>query len=536
MFHVSLSSRRTCFFYSLIYLKNGRGKLVLGRTQIRYSWYFSLPYLYTHDHLIDPSFKWIINRKVSNEALKNNIAIVRNFAKVRYDKTITFPLAFKDHQIRIHKEIPFSPIYFVTTEQKKTSFEYEKNIINSVRFSIRLYPIGFGVISAYIDFNKIIKPNVNEHFVSKLKCGSKKTSMTKYVQYLKVQLLRSLFQEKELASIKSICKGPKIRINIIDKQFSEQEFAEYSNNVLGTKNSTTKIFLKYNKKTDDQIAFAKKGLVVFTDTILSKGRRQYFRNNLDFIMDLFYGAKVLIPLVPSLLTKVDSLNQHNRINDLISTVFFSLNPEILESNNELISLLPTAGLRVWLKSLNKIHNYSNEYISHTQEIMTRINEVRVDLWYELITTLLKESTPIVNKILMDYLKEQKISIRELITPKVKLDKESKLVIDFLLKKIVTDYVDRFGFSANTQLSKNKLGFCTLNIIEKALGITGRKHLEFKNRLETLSRVGLLETEAYTGPGARKDSVYYRASPKHPYIDSFLRVKLAQESISELKLK
>jgi len=508
-----------------------------SHTQIRYSWFIPLPQLYTHDHLLEQSLTWITKQKVSSENIKSKEGIIKNFAKIKYDKTITFPLVYMDHRYRIHKELPYSPVYFVSTKQKKTSFEYEEyHLIKSLRFSIRVFPIGFGVISAYIDFNGIINPDMYNHYVNKIMCGSKKTSLNKYVHFLKRQLLKALFKEKELTNIKTTCIGPKLRINIIDKHISEQKFNEYSSNVLGTKNSTMKVFFKCNKKTDDQLAIHKKGIVVFTDTILTKNRRKYFRKSLDFIMDIFFGANILLPLIPSLITKTDSINNYNRFKDLISTVFLSINPEILESSNETTSLLPTAGMRVWFKSLNKIHNYSNEYITHIQEIIARMNEIRVDIWYELITSLLKENIPLVSRILLNNLKEQNFSLRELISPKIQLGDEEKVILDFLLKKIVDDYVSRFGFSTNTQLLNYKLGFCTINVIEKALGITGRDHFTFKNKLNLLSRVGLLETKAYTGPGSRNDSVQFRASPKHPYIDNFLRMKLAEESISELKLK
>ena len=516
-----------------------------GHTQIRYSWYIPLPHLYTHDNLVNPDFCWIINEKLSKDEIKNNQAIIKNFAKLRYDKTITFPLLTKDNQIRILKEIPFSPIYFATTEQKKTAFEFAEakkpttlteEIIKSVKFSIQLYPFGLGVIVAYINFKSIIKPEVSNHFIERLKCGSKKTSVTKYVQHLKMQLLRSLFIEKELAKVKTICKGPKIRVNFIDDHFNEEKFAVYSDKILGPKNAVTNVLFKRNKKTDDQLAFHKKGLVVFTSKSLSKGRRSYFRKSLDFTMDIFYGANFLLSLMPSIITKVDSKNSYGRINELISTMFLTLNPAILGSKNEQVSLLPTAGMRMWFRLLDEICGYSEEYISIVKNLISRINEMRVDIWYELITATLKENIPIIIEILLSTLKEQNYSIRELVTPKIQLDAENKEIIDFLLERIVTDYSSRFGFSANTQLSKDMLGFCTINIIEKALSITGRNHLEFKNRLDLLSRVGLLEAKAYRGPGSRKDSVQYRASPKYPYVDNYLRMKLAKESISELKLK
>lgn len=516
-----------------------------GHTQIRYSWYISLPQIYSHDNLMNPEFNWIISEKLSKDEIKSNHAIIRNFAKLRLDKILTFPLITKDKQIRILNEIPFSPIYFATTQQKKTPFEFKEtnkldsfgnDNINLVKFSIQIYPAGFGVIAAYIDLKKIATPEEIYHLIKKLSCGSKKTSMLKYVQYLKMLLLRSLFQEKELARIKTNIMGPKIRVNFIDNHFTEKKFVDYSTKILGTKNAKSNIFFKYNEKTDDRLAFHKMGIVVFTDKVLSKRRRKYFRKTLDFVLDLFHGANYLLSLIASIITKVDSKNSYGRINELISTMFLTLNPELLGSKNEQFSLLPTAGIRKWFRYLDKIYNYSGEYVSIVEEIVSRINEIRVDKWYEIITMILKENLPVVNEILMKNLDEQNYSVREIITPEMQLDAENQEIIDFLLEKIITDFTNRFGFSMNTQLSKDNLGFCTLNVIEKVLGITGRKHLEFKNRLNLLSRMGLLETKSYRGPGSRKDSVQYRASPKHPYVGSYLKVKFAKESISELKLK
>lgn len=516
-----------------------------GHTQIRYSWYIPLPQIYSHNNLMNPEFNWIISEKLSKDEIKSNHAIIRNFAKLRLDKILTFPLITKDNQIRILKEIPFSSIYFATTQQKKTPFEFKEtnklatlgnDNINSVKFSIQIYPAGFSVIAAYIDFKKIATPEESYHLIKKLSCGSKKTPILKYVQYLKMLLLRSLFQEKELARVKTNIKGPKIRVNFIDNHFTEKKFVDYSTKILGTKNAKLNIFFKYNKKTDDRLAFHKMGIVVFTGKVLSKGRRRYFRKTLDFVLDLFHGAYSLLPTIPSLITKVDSKNSYNRITELISTIFFTINPEILGAMNEQSSLFPTAGIRKWFRCLDKIFNYSEEFVSIIEEIVSRINEIRVDKWYEIITMILKENIPIVSELVLKGFKKQNYSIREIIAPKVQLDEENKEIIDFMLEKIVADFTSRFGFSRNTQLSKDKLGFCTLNVIEKTLGITGRKHMEFKNRLDLLSRVGLLEAKAYRGPGSRKDSVQYRASPIHPYVDNHLRVKLAKESISELKLK
>ena len=526
-------------------LLNGRGKLVSGQTQIRYSWYIPLTQLYTHEEVINPDFKWIIYEKALKEELKSKQAIIKNFAPIYYDRIMTYPLMNKDKQMRNQIELSFSPVYFATTKQKKVVFNFDdiqhstnlqSKIIRSVSFVIQIYPIGFGVISAYINFNKIINPDICNHFVKKLRCGSKQTSIEKYVHYLKMILIKNLFQSQTIGEIKTDCIGPKIRINFINNQFPKEQFVNYSNKLLSTKNAETNILYKYNKKTDDQLAFHKKGLVVFTDKLQTKGRRRYFRKNLDFIMDIVYGAQVILPLIPSVITKTDSKNAYNRLTELLATVFVSLNPEILGCKNELGAILPTAGLRLWFRNLSSVNAYSNYYISHVREIISRVDQIRVDKWYEIITSLLKENIPIISEILKLNLEERNYTVRELVTPKIQLDDENTAILDFLLERLITDYLSRFGFSANTQLPKDMLGYYTLNALEKALGITGRNHLEFKNRLDLLSRVGLLETKAYRGPGSRSDSVQYRASPKHPYVDNHLRKKLINESISELKLK
>ncbi|MGC9778878.1 MAG: hypothetical protein HZR80_06515 [Candidatus Heimdallarchaeota archaeon] len=516
-----------------------------GHTQIRYSWYIPLPQVYTHEDILNPDFNWIMKKKLTKDEIKNNQAVIQNFTKLRFDKTITFPLLIKDNQIRILKEIPFAPIYFTTTEQKKITYEkfesdqFTTKLINekidSVKFSIQLYPVGFGVISSYVNFASIIDPDLCAHFVNKFKCGRKNTIMTKYVRYLKLLLLKNLFREKELRMIKTICKGPKIRVNFIDDHLTTQRFTKYSEKILGSRNSDTNILYRINKKTNDQIAFHKKGLTIFTETSLSKNKRSYFRKSLDFIMDIVFGSSVLLPLIPSAITKADSQNKYGRIMELIFTSLFSINPKILGSRNELISLLPTAGMRTLYRKFEEICNYSKDFELYTNQIIERINEMRVDKWYELITTLLKENIPIITEKLFEALKERDYTTRDVITPQIQLDTGNKKIIDFLLEKLVSDYSNRFGFSANTQLSKDILGFCTINVIEKALGITGRNHLEFKNRLDLLRQVGFLEAIAYEGPGSRKDSVQYRTSPKHPYIDSYVRIRLAKESISDLKI-
>lgn len=518
---------------------------MLGHTQIRYSWYIPLPQIYTHEDSINTNFNWLKKRKLTKEEIKSNQAVIRNFAKLRFDKTSTFPLLIKDNQIRILKEIPFTPIYFATTAQKKIAYEvvesdrFSRMLINekieSVKFSMLLYPVGFGVISAYVNFASIINPELCSHFVTKFKCGRKNSTLTKYVQHLKLLLLKSLFREKELGKIKAICKGPKIRVNFIANHLTTQKFVACSEKILGSRNSQNNILFRTNKRTNDQIAFHKKGMTIFTEKSLSKNKRSYFRKNLDFLLDIIIGSSILLPLIPSAITKADSQNKYGRITELIFTSFFTLNPMILGSRNDLISLLPTAGMRTLYRKFEEICNYSKDFVLYTNQIIERINEMRVDKWYELITTLLKENIPIITEKLFEALKERDYTTRDVITPQIQLDTGNKKIIDFLLEKLVSDYSIRFGFSANTQLSKDKLGFCTINVIEKALGITGRNHLEFKNRLDLLRQVGFLEAIAYKGPGSRKDSVQYRTSPKHPYIDSYVRIRLAKASISELKI-
>lgn len=516
-----------------------------GYTQIRYSWYIPLYHFYTHEHLLQENFKWVTKRDFTKEEIKTDKSIIRNFAKMYFDKTLIYPLISKDRKIRILNKIPFSPIYFASTKQKKVSVnlskqnqqkEFGKNRIKSIKFSIKIYPIGLGVISVFLNFESIIEPKLYNHLVDKIKCGKKDSSINQYIQYLKIQLLKSLFDEENLKEIMTICKGPKIRINFIDESMSMQKFSFYADGILGSENADTNIIYKTNKKTNDLFAFHRKGIVLFTEKSQTKNRRNYLRNSLDLVLDIAFGSEILLPLVPSIITKADIENKHERINELIFTSFITLNPEILGAYNDLYSFFPTSGIRKWYQYLIETNKYYQIFLETVNQLLIRINELRVDKWYDIISSLLKENIPIVSEKMLELLKEKELTIREVLSPKMKFDEENKKIFDFLLEKLSKDFSSRYSYTEGILLDKDKLGYCTLNVIEKSLGITGRNHLEFKNRIDLLRQVGLLEAVAYKGPGSKKDSVQYRASPDHPYVNDYMKIFLAKESISEIKLK
>ncbi|MBN1329958.1 MAG: hypothetical protein JXA54_10840 [Candidatus Heimdallarchaeota archaeon] len=517
-----------------------------GHTQIRFSWYIPLLQLYTHTDVLKEESKWIIKERFSKDLKKKN-SLIKNFGKIYFDKLLTYPLTVKDQQIRTLKKIPYRPLYFVTTNQKKISYNMSglesrfstllrDNKIETIKFSVRVFPVGFGVISAYVNFATVIDPELCKHFVTKLKIGKKKSTVNQFVQYLKIELLKSLFVEKNLEEIKTVSLGPKIRVNLIDENINNQEFSTFSDTILGSENVNTNISFISNKKTNDQLAFHKKGVVFFTEKSQPKNKRSYFRNCLDFITDIVFGAETILPQIPPTITKADIENKQEKITELIFTFFLTLNHEVLTSKNVLNSLLPVSGMKKWYQKIAEIIEYPKNYLEVTQQLLSRVNELRVDCWYEIITNTLKENIPIITEKILELLLEKEHSIREVLTPKINLDDENKKIFNFLLEKLERDYSSRYGFMPDTSLSKENLGYCTLNTIEKALGVTGRNHLEFKSRIDILSQVGLLEAVAYEGPGSRKDSQQYRASPKHPYVNEFLKIKLAKESISELNLK
>ncbi|MHA1307829.1 MAG: hypothetical protein ACTSO7_03035 [Candidatus Heimdallarchaeota archaeon] len=515
-----------------------------NHTHIRYSWYIPLPQLYSHSELLSNDFAWLHDKDYFDK-VKEQRNVITNFSEMRFDKLLTYPLLEKDNLIRSFVEIPFSPIIFLKTKQKKITYSlvnksnakllFKENQIKSLKFEIRIYPIGFCVISAYVNYDGILTKKINKQILTHLKCGKKHTTLSKYVNYLKVELLKSLFDRKHLEKIKTISFGPKSRFSIIYNQLSFSDRRDLAEKLLGLENTKSMLKSKLNKKTNDHIFYNKQGLIFYSGNNSKKIKRKHFRYNLDFLIDLVNGAKCLISIIPNIITKIDIKNNYNHTVKLIANSIYSMNHEIIASRNDLSSILSSAMMRSWFLSYAETVNYSEIFNDYIDELFIRINEMRIDKWYEVMNFVLKDDIPLVTEKMLTILAKKNITARDILAPRLNLDENNQEILSFLLEKIASDYTKLSNNDQTRTIPKENFGYCTLNNIEKALKIPGRNHFNFKNRMNYLRQVGLLEAKAYTGPGSRKDSVQFRASPKHPYVNEYLKNQLTINRISLLNL-
>jgi hypothetical protein len=512
-------------------------------TQIRFSWYFPLPWLLTHSHWLEEAFSWLPTCENDLEQMKEKKSFIASVGNLSFETDFCYPVIRKARQLQLLRQMDFPSICYARTPQmdvkvvrkRKEATFFQQADIRKISFSIKIYPAGFGVINAYINLGGFVRTTLSNHLMKNIRCGPKESTLEQFVNYLKFLVLQKIFQKRYLEKIHTVLYGPKIRVNFISDFIDRQEFKKLSEILANNDSGTMKAKFKHNPKKNDHFCFAKNGLSFFTSTNLAKTKRKYLRTNLDFIADLIFGLESLLPIIPGFVTSHDREEEVN-LEKLIIAISYSLNPEVLQAKNELSALLPSAGLRKWFELLSGIVNLEEKYDTMLSALLPRINELRVDRWYKIIQLFLLTNIPKVSSRTIERFRQEGIKVREVTTPQINLDKMNKEIVNYLVEELKKDLLARFDPFSTEKIIEEIIGYRTLNKIASHLEVTGREHAEFKQRVEILASTGLVQSIPYTGPGARKDSKQYRAAANHPYVSTAVKKVLAKNMISELKLE
>ncbi|MHA1876619.1 MAG: hypothetical protein ACTSUC_09285 [Promethearchaeota archaeon] len=511
-------------------------------THLRLSWYLPLPELITHKNWFKKEALWLGQIEGNIQRLKRDFILIPNVGKLAFETDYCYPIIKKHEQLSTLVDFDFSPIFYAKINQIRTNFDIKqisdqdielKENICSLAFNVKCFPAGFIVFNAYINYRGWLSQPINHKFINKLICGKKLTSIIKFINFLKAKTLVALFGEKRIQEIRTILTGPKIRVNLIDDDCDVKQFQNKSKLLLSL-NVVNKINIIKNK-TGDYFHFNKKGIVVFTSTKITPKKRQYFRHNIDLIMDIVYGIESILPILPKFITQIDQKDKFE-VERLIFTFAYTLNPDVLNAIMELNSILPTAGTRKWFSLLAKEVKLYEKYSQYRNLINERVDELRIDRWYKIMAVFLLENIPGFTSPLIQKLIKQDQTIKDIIDPKVELDKEDDAIVNWFIDKFYRDLVERFTLPANDMIIEDEIGYSTLFQVEKHFKIQGREHMNFKSKIDVLNAVGLLESKPYKGPGAKKGSKKYRANPKHRYIASKLKINLTDSIISQIKLR
>jgi len=509
-------------------------------THLRLSWYLPLPELITHRTWLKKEALWLSQIEGNLQQLKKKHFIIPNLGKVTVETDFNYPLIKKYQQLNLLVDFDFSPIFYATTKQIRTKYNITQKAgdtsltktLRSLSFSIRCFPAGFIVFNAYLNFINQLSQPINHKLLNKLLCGKKLTTINKYVNYLKSKFLTTIFESEKIPEIKWVLMGPKIRIQFIENG-SKEDFLQITKLLFSLNEIEANQVVK--NKTNDYFLFSKKGVAILPSIQMNPQRRQYFRHNIDLIIDIVYGIETLLPILPKFITQIDQKDNLD-IGRLIFTYAYTLNPEVLNAITELDSLLPTAGTRKWFSQLAKEVKLYNKYSHYRDLINERIDKLRVDSWYKIVATFLLENIPGFTSYYMEQIKKHQQAIKDIIAPKVKLDEEGDKIINWFIKKFSKDLKERYTPPVNDMINEEEIGYSTLFQVEKNFGIQGRAHSSFKLKIDVLNALGLLESKPYKGPGAKEGSKKYRANPNHQYVLRKLKMNLKNSIIAEIKLR
>jgi len=511
-------------------------------SNVRFSWYLPLPWLVTSKDWLALDFQPLAD--YSPQIARSFKAILPNVGVMKFQRRYSYAVLLKDMQHRVLRNFSFPPIFFFSTPQKTLPFniskqamnvisDFSKTPIRGIKYSLKVYPAGFAVINIFLDFFGLVGPEKIFHLPTKLLCGKKNDRLVSFVYYLQTKLLKSLFLPTKLSSIRTILQGPKIRLTIIGDSITTNNFRSYAKGILTQNKGSKKISFSTNRRTGDHFAFYKTGVVSFSLASLSEEKRKYLRSNLDLIMDLVFGSELLLPLFPEVITKFDLEQEDCLLERAFYDCFYTLNPEVLAANTEVNALLPTAGLRYWYSHLFSTTPLKQVVPSIFSDLLVRLNEIRLDKWFQVISTLLRVNIPGVSLKLIGLLQKEDSKIRTLLLRQPKLDKQNTAILTCLLSKLKSDLTKRYVDQVMA-IDEETIGFMTLHQIEKALEIKGREHSDFKQRINLLESVGLIETQPYRGPGSKTGSKLYRASPKHFYIKSQLKNTITEILMQKIR--
>ena len=510
-------------------------------SNVRFSWYLPLPWLVTSKDWLALDFQPLAD--YSPQIARSFKAILPNVGVMKFQRRYSYAVLLKDMQHRVLRNFSFPPIFFFSTPQKKLPFniskqamnvisDFSKTPIRGIKYSLKVYPAGFAVINIFLDFFGLVGPEKIFHLPTKLLCGKKNDRLVSFVYYLQTKLLKSLFLPTKLSSIRTILQGPKIRLTIIGDSITTNNFRSYAKGILTRNKGSKKISFSTNRRTGDHFAFYKTGVVSFSLATLPEAKRKYLRHNLDLVMDLVFGSELLLPLFPEVITKLDLEQENCFLERAFYDCFYTLNPEVLAAKNELNALLPTAGLRHWYLTLVSTTPLKQLIPSIFSDLFQRLDEIRFDKWFKVISALLRSNIPGVSLSLLESLRKENSRIRTLLLREPKLDKQNNEILACLLSKLRSDLTKRY-IDQKMEIDETKLGFMTLYQIEKALQIKARDHSDFKQRINLLESVGLIETQPYRGPGSKAGSKLYRASPKHFYIKNQLKDNLTEMLVQKI---